>query len=167
MLVTRPKARITGFDLAAASAAPGVLGIFTHQNTPKFGKVTVPLAGETVLPLQDDRVHYEGQAVALVVADSLERAGEAARLVQVFFSDEPFEADFLAALDRAEMAQEFFGIPLNRTKGDVAAAWSQADVEGRGYLSHRRSAPWPKWSRARPWPSGRTGSFSCTTLPKG
>ena len=125
---TRPKARITGFDLAAASAAPGVLGIFTHQNTPKFGKVTVPLAGETVLPLQDDRVHYEGQAVALVVADSLERAGEAARLVQVFFSDEPFEADFLAALDRAEMAQEFFGIPLNRTKGDVAAAWSQADV---------------------------------------
>ena len=125
---TRPKARIIGFDLAAASAAPGVIGIFTHQNTPKFGKITVLLAGETVLPLQDDRVHYEGQAVALVVADSLERAGEAARLVQVFYRDEPFAADFLAALDRAEIAQEFFGIPLNRTKGDVAAAWSQADV---------------------------------------
>jgi xanthine dehydrogenase YagR molybdenum-binding subunit len=125
---TRPKARITGFDLAAASAAPGVIGIFTHQNTPKLGKITVPFAGEAVLPLQDDRVHYEGQAVALVVADSLERAAEAARLVQVFFGDEPFEADFLAALDRAEVVQEFFGIPLNRTKGDVAAAWSQADV---------------------------------------
>jgi xanthine dehydrogenase YagR molybdenum-binding subunit len=129
---TRAKGRITGFDLAAASATPGVIGIFTHQNTPKFGKVTVPLAGETVLPLQDDRVRYEGQAVALVVADRLERATEAARLVQVFYRDEPFAADFLAGLDRAEVVPEFFGIPLNRTKGDVAAAWAQADVRVEG-----------------------------------
>jgi xanthine dehydrogenase YagR molybdenum-binding subunit len=129
---TRPKARITGFDLAAASAAPGVIGIFTHQNTPKLGEVTVPLAGETVLPLQDDRIHYDGQAVALVVADSLERATEAARLVRVFYRKEPFAADFHASLDRGEVVEEFVGIPLNRTKGDVATAWSQADVRIEG-----------------------------------
>jgi xanthine dehydrogenase YagR molybdenum-binding subunit len=136
---TRAKARITGFDLTATSAAPGVIGIFTHQNTPKFGKITVPLAGETVLPMQDDRVHYEGQTVALVVADSLERAMEAARLVEVFYRDEPFEVDFLAELDRGEVVPEFFGIPLNRTKGDVAAAWAQADVRVEGtYLTADR-----------------------------
>ena len=129
---TRAKARITGFHLAAASAAPGVIGIFTHQNTPKFGKVTVPLAGETVLPLQDNCVHYEGQAVALVVADSLEQATEAARLVQVSYGDEPFDVTFLAGLDRGEVVPEFFGIPLNRTNGDVAAAWAQADVRVEG-----------------------------------
>jgi xanthine dehydrogenase YagR molybdenum-binding subunit len=124
---TRPHARIAALDLAAASAAPGVIHIFTHENTPKFGPVTVPLS-QPVLPLQDDRVLYEGQPVALVVADSLERATEAARLVRVSYRDEPFAVDFHANLDRAEVASEFFGIPLNRSKGDIAAAWSEADV---------------------------------------
>jgi Aldehyde oxidase and xanthine dehydrogenase, a/b hammerhead domain len=78
---TRPHARIAALDLAAALAAPGVIHIFTHENTPKFGPVTV-LLSQPVLPLQDDRVLYEGQPVALVVADGLERATEAARLVR-------------------------------------------------------------------------------------
>jgi xanthine dehydrogenase YagR molybdenum-binding subunit len=154
---TRPKARITGLDLAAASAMPGVIGIFTHRNTPKFGEVTVPLAGETVLPLQDDRVRYEGQAVALVVADSLERATEAARLVQVFYRDEPFAADFLACLDRAEVVQEFFGIPLNRTKGDMAAAWAEADarVEGTYLTADRHHSAMEPGATLAVWQDGQ------------
>jgi xanthine dehydrogenase YagR molybdenum-binding subunit len=128
---TRPHARIDRLDVAAAAAAPGVIRIFTHENTPRFGAVTVPLS-QPVLPLQDDRVLYEGQPVALVVADSLERATEAARLVRVSYHDESFEADFGASLERAEVASEFFGIPLNRSKGDVSAAWSDADVTVEG-----------------------------------
>jgi len=135
---TRPHARVTRLDLAAASAAPGVIRIFTHENTPRFGAVSVPLS-QPVLPLQDDRILYEGQPVALVVADSLERATEAARLVRVSYRKEPFEADFRAGLDRAEVASEFFGIPLNRSKGDVMAAWSEADVTVEGtYLTADR-----------------------------
>lgn len=139
---TRVRAAITGFDLAAAEAQPGVIAVFTHENSPRFGEVTVPLAGEAVLPLQESRVRYEGQAVALVVADSLEDATEAARLVRVFYRDEAFEADFLGARDRAEVVPEFFGIPLNRAKGDVALAWGEADarVEATYRTSDRHHA---------------------------
>ena len=41
--------------------------------------------GQSFFPLQDDVVHYAGQPVALVVADSLERAQHAASLVRVAY----------------------------------------------------------------------------------
>jgi xanthine dehydrogenase YagR molybdenum-binding subunit len=141
-----------------------VIGILTHQNTPKFGRITVPLAGKTVVPLQDHRVHYEGQAVALVVADSLERAAEAARLLQGFYSDAPFEADFLAASGGSGAGSLWHSAQPDQ--GNVAAAWSQADVKVEATYQtadrhHRAIEP------ARPWLSGRTGSSSCTMRRKG
>ena len=125
---TRPKARITAIELGRASAAPGVIAIFTHENAPRFGKVTVVLAEDSLPPLQGDRVLYEGQPVALVVAGTPEQATEAARLVRVSYDDEPFEADFLADPERAEPVAEFFGLPLDTAWGDVAAAWGEADA---------------------------------------
>ncbi|TWT12924.1 xanthine dehydrogenase family protein molybdopterin-binding subunit [Reyranella sp. CPCC 100927] len=128
---TRPHARIRTIDLAAATAAPGVIGIFTHHNTPRFGRIDVPLS-QPVMPLQDDRVLYEGQPVALVVADTLERATHAARLVAVAYDETPFDADFAADLSRTEVAPAFFGIPPDNAKGDVSAAWSAAEVQLEG-----------------------------------
>ncbi len=48
-----------------------------------------PAPGETFFPMQDDVVHYAGQPVAIVVADSLERAQHAATLVQVSYAETP------------------------------------------------------------------------------
>src|SRR3977135_1668131 len=74
---------IAGFDLAAAQAAPGVLTIITPDNAPRLaqnetsgGMIAKPL-------LQAKLVYYNGQHIALVVADTLERAQHAAELVQV------------------------------------------------------------------------------------
>jgi xanthine dehydrogenase YagR molybdenum-binding subunit len=125
---TRPTATITALDVAEAAAAPGVIAIFTHENTPKLGPVSVPLAGQSVPPLQDDRVLYEGQPVALVVADTAERAADAARLVRVSYRAEPFQADFLAELQGAEAAPLVFGFPSDKSGGDVDAALETADV---------------------------------------
>jgi len=109
---TRPKATITEFDLTAASVTPGVIRIFTHRNTPKLASVRdYVLVSQHLLPLQDDRVLHEGQPVALVVADTLERATEAAPLVKVSYREEPFDADFLAGVDGAEVALDFLGSP--------------------------------------------------------
>lgn len=124
---TRPHARVASIDLAVAMAAPGVVDIFTHHNTPKFGPIDVPLS-QPVMPLQDDRVLYEGQPVALVVAATLEQATHAARLVAVTYHDAPFDADFGADPDRVEVAPVFFGIAADNAKGDVAAGWAAADV---------------------------------------
>src|SRR5690606_15400697 len=105
---TRAHAQIAKIDVDAAQAAPGVLRVFTHLNTPKFGEVSGLPLGQDLLPLQGDRVLYEGQPIALVVARSLETAMEAARLVKVVYREQPFETDFSAGLERAETRPTIF-----------------------------------------------------------
>ena len=74
---------IIGFDLDAAKAMPGVLAIITPENAAKLATkggtqqtIRAPL-------LQDMRVLYNGQHVAVVVADGLDRAAAAAAAVHV------------------------------------------------------------------------------------
>src|SRR5690349_20033571 len=71
---------VLGFDLASAKAMPGVRAIITPENALKLHlkggasqTVRAPL-------LQDMDVHYNGQHVAIVVADTLEQADAAADL---------------------------------------------------------------------------------------
>ncbi len=88
--------KITSIDLSAAGQAAGVLAILTNRDFPKINRVPLvpsllggPAPGETFFPLQDEIVHYAGQPVALVVADSLERAQYAATLVRVDYAEAP------------------------------------------------------------------------------
>ena len=81
--------RITSIDTAQARARRGRGRVLTHRNLPKVNNVPLmpslvggPAPGETFFPMQDDVVHYAGQPVAIVVADSLERAQYAATLVR-------------------------------------------------------------------------------------
>ena len=125
---TRPHAQIVKIDTEGAAAAPGVVRIFTHTNTPKFGELSGLPTGQTLIPLQDDRVMYDGQPVALVIADTLERASEATRLVKVTYRDETFESDFAKRLDQGEKRPIFFWEP-DQSVGDVASAWQSAEMK--------------------------------------
>ena len=81
---------ITGFDLATAQKMPGVIAIITPDNAPKLH--TQGGAQQTVrAPLLQDRdIHYNGQHVAVVVAETLEQAAAAGALVRVQYRrDEP------------------------------------------------------------------------------
>ena len=81
--------RVTDIDAGEALASPGVLAVLTHESLPKLAAppqllpslVGQAAPGESFFPMQDDVVHYAGQPVALVVADSHERAQHAASLV--------------------------------------------------------------------------------------
>jgi xanthine dehydrogenase YagR molybdenum-binding subunit len=81
--------RITRIDTSAAERVPGVVKIYTHQNRPKAAKSDekwkdeVALPGHPLRPLENDRILYDGQPVALVVAESFEAARDAAALVRV------------------------------------------------------------------------------------
>jgi len=88
--------RITSIDTAQAERAEGVAGVLTHRDMPEVNNVPLvpslmgdPAPGETFFPMQDDVVHYAGQPVAVVVADSLERAAHAATLVRVTYAEAP------------------------------------------------------------------------------
>jgi xanthine dehydrogenase YagR molybdenum-binding subunit len=79
--------RIVDIDTSAAEAAPGVVLVLTHLNAPKLPRMKAVAKGgnaqQTVPALQDDRVRFAGENVAMVVAESLEEAQYAATLIRV------------------------------------------------------------------------------------
>ena len=74
--------RIRRIATAAAEAAPGVLTVITHRNAPRLARAPGGLGIGPPAPLQDDRVVHHGQHIAVVVAQTLEQAAAAARLVE-------------------------------------------------------------------------------------
>ena len=70
---------IDAIDPEPALALPGVLAVIAHHNAPRLGETA---DGELLL-FQDDTVHYRGQIVAAVVAETLEQAREAAAQVRI------------------------------------------------------------------------------------
>jgi len=95
------KGRIVSYDLAAARAAPGVLGIVTAMDAGRLGVGEFYVAPALAGP---DIVHYH-QAVAIVVADTLEQARAAASLVKVHCVATAGAFDLAAARDRGVMTK--------------------------------------------------------------
>src|ERR671916_1644456 len=88
VLGTVAKGTIKAIDTKEAEAAAGVVRVFTHLNTPKFGpkashEQAPPRAQEeqdkSFRALQSDRIYFNMQPVALVVAETYEQARFASR----------------------------------------------------------------------------------------
>ncbi len=82
---------IVKIDLSAAKSAPGVIGILTRENAPHFRPYPDDLSradapGESRVPLQDDEIHYAGQHLGVVVAESFEQATYAAHKIDFVYS---------------------------------------------------------------------------------
>jgi len=126
VLLTSTVARgtISTLDATAAQKSPGVLLVLSHLNAPKLpegGKAAIkPPAGRTLSLLQDNVVHYNGQPIAVVVADTLEHAIAAAQLVKVRYRQQEPELDFERA--KADAYQ-----PKQMAQGEAALAWGDAD----------------------------------------
>jgi xanthine dehydrogenase YagR molybdenum-binding subunit len=123
---TMPNGHLIRLDTVAAAQAPGVLKVLTHLNMPKLHALSHPPAGQSYMPLQQDRIYYEGQPIALVVAETLEQALHAANLVQAEYAREPAATDFRRTLDAAFTVTNF-AEPDTQT-GDVTHALAQAAV---------------------------------------
>jgi xanthine dehydrogenase YagR molybdenum-binding subunit len=125
--------RITTIDSSRAEKAPGVLAIIHHGNAPKLYRpandfMSASKPGEGRVVFEDDRVHYSGQYVAIVVAETLEQARYAADLVQISYAVEDPIIETEAALDTAYLPDEFFGEKLATRRGDPEEALSRAAV---------------------------------------
>jgi xanthine dehydrogenase YagR molybdenum-binding subunit len=81
------RGEIRAVDATAALALPGVLAVLSCENAPRLGTVADP----DLALFQSPRIAYRGQLVAAVVADSLEVAQEAARLVRVEVAPDPHD----------------------------------------------------------------------------
>ncbi len=126
-------ARINGIDPAAARQAPGVLAVFTHADiaAAKLGRIkcVVPLKNRdgTNYPnpgrplLAAERVRHVGEAVAMVVAQSLAQAKDAAELVAVDYA--PLDA----VVDPAAAVQPGAPQLFDEAPGNVALDWALGD----------------------------------------
>ena len=120
------RGRVISIDTRVAESAPGVVRVFVHGTFPRLGAATSPPLGQAVVPLQDDRVFYEGQPIALVVAETLEQAQHAASLVDANVAGEAAHVDFATVLDTATTGTSF--APSDEHVGDANAALGRSDV---------------------------------------
>ena len=77
-------ARITGIDTSAAAALDGVVAVVTGELMDQHGLAWMPtLSGDTQAVLATDKVRYQGQEVAAVVATDPYIAVDALELIEV------------------------------------------------------------------------------------
>jgi xanthine dehydrogenase YagR molybdenum-binding subunit len=133
---TIARGRIRALDTTAAERAPGVLAVITHLNAPTlFFPPDAPQGGASTLRRVAVRafvgpdIYFAGQHIAVVVADTLERATHAAGLVGVSYDREPSVTMLAANLDRAFRPERINGNRETDTSaGDVERGLREADV---------------------------------------
>lgn len=142
---TITKGKISHIDSRAALALPGVLQVFTYQNRPnlpwfdaKFKDQTAP-PGSPFRALFDITILYNGQPVALVVAETFELARYAASLVEVTYEPEPHQTDLAEVYEEAKTPKKkrMQVPPPAKPRGDAEAAFEDAPVKHEAdYLHH-------------------------------
>src|SRR5262245_4021636 len=118
------RGRVSALNAADAKAAPGVLAVITFEDLTQFPLPTVPPAG-TAVPLLSRDIVYSGQNIAVVVAETLEQAQQAASMVRLEYSPEAPDVDMERNLARGFVPQTAIRPGISR-RGDVSAGMSAA-----------------------------------------
>lgn len=106
---TIAKGNITSIDTKAAERAPGVLLVVSHVNAlrpPGYPADTEhptepPSVNQPLRVFNSDKVYFNGQPVAMVVADTFERATYAASLIKIQYAKVEHATDFDKNQDKA------------------------------------------------------------------
>jgi xanthine dehydrogenase YagR molybdenum-binding subunit len=131
---TVPRGRIATLDTGAAEAAPGVVLVMTHGNAPRMQNMPLfmtsekAVGGDNLPIMQDDRIHWNGQPIAVVLAESQEQADHARSLLRATYAEEPASTSFAAARLAGTEPGMFAGQPLKLAIGDAEAALAAAPV---------------------------------------
>jgi len=126
---TIAKGRIRRIHTADALAVEGVLDVFTHEHRPKMAASNdkyedeVAAEGEHYRPLYDAEIRFNGQPIALIVAEEPETARFAASLVRVDYEQKPHATDFVARRNEAERGKH------QHKRGKAAKAFDEAPVK--------------------------------------
>ncbi len=144
VMSTIASGRIRGIDTREALRAPGVLAVITHLNAPRLhfperrlgidprtvDDHLAPVFGRTLPVLQEDTIYFNGQPVAVVVAETLEQAEHAATLVRVVYDERKSVTSVEAEMARAFPPQEGLGTdPQTRRQPGRAADVVRGDPE--------------------------------------
>jgi len=125
---TIAKGEIIGIDTSAAEKVKGVLKIITYKNAEKlkgYDQEMPFISTDTIAPvLQSNKVHYFGEYVGFVVAETFEQAQYAARLVKFEYKEDPKPTiNFDKSRNKAFKPSE----KSDYSRGDFKKGMSEAD----------------------------------------
>jgi xanthine dehydrogenase YagR molybdenum-binding subunit len=130
------KGRIVSLDTRAASVVPGVRLILTHEDLADLKSPGYIFAGgygvQSFQPMLSPAIVYRGQPIALVAANTLEAAIEAANRIDATYAAEPFNVTFdVPPADVIAQADSPLPKPMfaDRVVGDADKAFVQAPVK--------------------------------------
>jgi xanthine dehydrogenase YagR molybdenum-binding subunit len=143
---TISKGRIASLDSTAAEREPGVVGVISHLNAMRLPyrklekrPVVDPQSGEQLHVFQGSEILFDGQPVAVVVAETPEQARSAAQLVRVSYEAEPGATAMDIARGKfPDDAVAKSGRPGEKGRGDAEAAFARAPVRVDVTCSHER-----------------------------
>ena len=131
---TISRGRIAQIDTGRALAIDGVLDVLTHENRPKMANTdagyhddVAPDGGSPFRPLYDDKIKFNGQPIALVLAEDSETARFAATLVHIDYEEETHATDLHARIDKAHVVEK-----PDKPRGNAAKAYAASAVRHEG-----------------------------------
>jgi xanthine dehydrogenase YagR molybdenum-binding subunit len=133
---TIAKGEILKIDTASAQNVPGVLAVITHQNMPRmkappivdFHNIGKGFALSDLPIMQNPEIHWDGEPVAVVVAETLERAEYAASLVSVEYEVDIPDVSFEGMKPKAVVPSDIMGEPSELEIGNVKKGMHEAAV---------------------------------------
>jgi xanthine dehydrogenase YagR molybdenum-binding subunit len=155
---TISKGRLASIDTSRALSVPGVLDVLTHDNRPKMAATdknyqddVAPEQGAPFRPLYDDTIKFNGQPIAVVVAEDWETARFAATLVQVAYDGQPHKTDL-----HAEAGKAFAIEKPEKPRGNAAKALAAAAVrhEAEYFIPAEYHNPMELFGATVVWESG-------------
>ncbi|MES2129931.1 MAG: xanthine dehydrogenase family protein molybdopterin-binding subunit [Pseudomonadota bacterium] len=122
--------RVASIDSAHAARMRGVIVVMTHHNAPRLAPPAGASGDQPPAPaltlLQDERVRYNGQPIAVVVADTLEHAHDAARHLEVRYMREAAQLDFNQAKQGSRKPKAQPERPSDTSRGNPAGSLARA-----------------------------------------
>jgi xanthine dehydrogenase YagR molybdenum-binding subunit len=143
---TITKGKIKSIDTSELEKLEGIIKIFTHENRPstawfdfQYADMDAP-PGTVFKPLKDGEIKYNGQPIALVVAESFELARYAAAKIKVVYDNEEFETDMKQNLEKSRDPKKGLASllkpPPPKPTGDFEKVYNKSFVKTDSHFSH-------------------------------
>lgn len=147
----QPHARMLAMDTGAAEAVPGVVAILVAKDVPvnEYGLILPDqpvMVGLGSSKVDSDISRWEGDHVAIIIAETELAAAQARALIKIEWEPLPVVSDVFAAMKDEVILNRFYDSNIIKhykiRKGDMDAGWAAADVvvEGRYTLPYQEHA---------------------------